>query len=255
MKLTFRVEQVISFNILMLSFLLINNVYAEKLTAVTENLSFLQHKKDGQISGYAVDVINELSNIAGEDIEIQMLPWARALHIAENKPNTLIFSIARTLERENHFIWGGVLLDSPLYIWKLKNQESESNNHYFIKDNDVYGASRMSAGFEYLKMQKVSNIHIVNTQAQTLKLLFNKRVDFIISSEEGINYRLKKLNLDSSLLVKLTSDIKMNQRLYFAFSLGTNPNIIEKYNKAFEVFINTERFLYLKNKWNINIQH
>ena len=225
------------------------NVFANKLTVVTEQLSFFQYQNNGNIEGYAVDIINELSKLADEDIDIQIVPWARAFYIASNQPNVLIFSIAYTQSRDDSFIWAGEIFDEPLYFWKLKNEDASLN--YSIKEDDTYAASRSSVGLEYLKKHKTKNINIVNTQKQSLLLLYSKRVDFIISGERSIEYRAKKLNLDSSKLIRLSSELKMQQKLYFAFSLGTDPNIIEKYKKAYKTLVHTKKLSKIRKKWDV----
>ncbi len=224
-------------------------VHASKLTVVTEELSFLQYWNGNKAEGYAVDIINALSELAEEDIDIQVFPWARAYHIATHQPNVLIFSIARSKSREDNFIWGKALLDEPLYFWALKS--GKNLDFYNLNENDVFAASRSSIGLEYLMKNKMNNISVVNTKTQNLLLLYKKRVDFIISGELSIKHRVEELNFDGSKLVKVPSQVNMSQKLYFAFSLGTEPEIIEKYQKAYERLISSHKLVEIKRKWRI----
>lgn len=50
-----------------------------------------------------------------------MLPWARAYKLAQERPNTLIFSLVRNPEREDQFICIEKF-DSSL-TWMYKNNE------------------------------------------------------------------------------------------------------------------------------------
>lgn len=222
---------------------------ANKLTVVTEELSFLQYWNESKVEGYAVDIMNALSELAEEDIDIQIFPWARAYHIATHQPNVIIFSIARSKSREDSFIWGETLLDEPLYFWTLKSDKNLDS--YNMNGNDVFAASRNSIGLEYLTKNKMLNISVVNTKTQNLLLLYKKRVDFIISGELSIKHRVEDLNLDGSMLIKVPSQMNMSQKLYFAFSLGTEPSIIEKYKNAYESLVSSNKFVQIKNKWNI----
>ena len=222
---------------------------ANKLTVVTEELSFFQYYHNGEVEGYAVDVINALSELAKEHVDIQILPWARAFHIATHQPNVMIFSIAHSKNRDKSFIWGDILHNEQLHFWGIKNDNKTSP--YTIKKNDIFAASRNSVGLEYLKGNEFKHINIVNTQTQNLLLLYKERVDFIISGEFSIKNRVNKLNLDGAKLIKIPSKITMIQKLYFAFSLGTDPYIIKKYQNAYNTLVGNNKLTEIKKKWGV----
>jgi polar amino acid transport system substrate-binding protein len=73
-------------------------------------------------SPYEVPLMQEAMRRAGRDYHIETMPWARALALAESRPNTLLFSVARVPEREASYIWITDLLRSNYYVWSLRSR-------------------------------------------------------------------------------------------------------------------------------------
>jgi polar amino acid transport system substrate-binding protein len=75
---------------------------------VTENSSWLSTiDAQGNIAGRNTQLVKDILARAGLKADFQVLPWARAYRMAATRPNTLIYSIARTSTRESQFIWLG----------------------------------------------------------------------------------------------------------------------------------------------------
>ena len=105
-----------------------------KQLVVTEILPPYQfYQVNNELSGFSVEVMEEIFKITGDDIDLQVLPWARAYQTALTQPNTLIFSLSRSLAREKLFIWGGKLMKEDIYAWGLKVKFQTPITH--IKQN------------------------------------------------------------------------------------------------------------------------
>ena len=64
---------------------------------------------DGEIEGYATDLVREAAAKANIAIEIRLLPWKRAYHRALTEDGVCVYSAWRTPEREALFKWVGPL--------------------------------------------------------------------------------------------------------------------------------------------------
>ena len=85
---------------------------AQTLTILTEVSPPGQTKAaDGKFGGFAVEVVREIQRRVGNTDYIQEVPWARGHITLQNKPNTILFSVARAAERNPLFQWVGPIGD------------------------------------------------------------------------------------------------------------------------------------------------
>lgn len=82
---------------------------AEPVTLLTEEYApYAWTGRDGKVKGISFDVVAEIFKRAGVASSApRILPWARAISIAERSADTCIYTMARTPERELLFKWIG----------------------------------------------------------------------------------------------------------------------------------------------------
>ena len=93
------------------------------ITAVTEELPPYNMTVDGELTGMGTEVVKAVLEEAGEDVRIRSMPWARAYDSALNNANVLIYSIARTPQREPLFKWVGVIAPTRWFLFSLPGTE------------------------------------------------------------------------------------------------------------------------------------
>jgi polar amino acid transport system substrate-binding protein len=125
-----------------------------KQLVVTEILPPYQlYTENNVLTGFSVEVMAALFRITKDDIDLQVLPWARAYKTALNQPNTLIFSLSRSSSRENLFIWGGKLTTEEVYAWGLKEKfKTPLTNIEQLKKYKMAIANSTST-YQYFKQQ------------------------------------------------------------------------------------------------------
>jgi len=72
---------------------------ASDLLIVTEELPPYNYQEDGVAKGLSTEVVQAVLAETGLEAEIQFYPWARRYIMAQNRTNTLIYSMARIQER------------------------------------------------------------------------------------------------------------------------------------------------------------
>jgi len=227
------------------------SVNAATITVVTEYLEPYQTKNsDGSVGGFSTEVIHELFKITGDQADINVLPWARAYLTAKNKPNVLIYSIARTNFRENMFHWIGEFHKTQLYFWGLKKNFTEEFTLKQLQHLRV-SVSRDSNVAEYLKQQNFSAIYQTIKEEQSLPMLFLDRVDLVIATQLTMKTRAKKLNLDFNKLQRLQELSSLDNSLNAAFNTKTPPDVVDKYKKAFQKLKSNGKLKSIKEKWQI----
>ena len=80
------------------------------LKIYTEDSPPGNYSLNGKPAGMAVEIVREILNRLGEDVDIEIVPWARGYGIALSRPNVALFSTTRLPQREKLFKWVG-----PLY--------------------------------------------------------------------------------------------------------------------------------------------
>ncbi len=81
-------------------------VAQESIVFTTERYkNFAYLDVDGRKRGAGVDQVEAIAKIAGLSYSIEIMPWARAIALAETQPMHCVFAAARTPEREARFKW------------------------------------------------------------------------------------------------------------------------------------------------------
>src|SRR5690606_32928683 len=125
----------------------------------------------------------------------KVYPWARAYTLAKSSRNTLIFSIARSADREKLFQWVGPLAPYQVYLYKLRSRTD-------IDIDDVQQAKLYQVGGEYQDIKQLYlksegfredwNIELERTVELNLRKLFAGRIDLLPMSETSLPYVLRK---------------------------------------------------------------
>lgn len=233
-------------------YLLPTYAQADEIKVVTEYLSPYQIKnKDGSLGGFSTDVVNALFKEANKKPKIIVMPWARAFEVAKSEKNVMIFSIARTKERNNQFHWLGSLTKDKLYFWGLKdNFLKPINNIEYLKEYKV-ATSRNSNVDKYLTNLKFNNIYRLFKENQNILMLYNHRADLIVSTESTLKNKSKILGIDFNQAVKVSEIIDLSNDLNIAINLHSDPELILKFQQAYSEIKSQGIIEALKQKWQI----
>jgi polar amino acid transport system substrate-binding protein len=225
---------------------------SQEIEVVTELLEPYQIKNpDGSLGGFSTDVLEALFKITKDKANIQVMPWARAYEIALHKPHILIYSIAHTKDRDKKFHWIGDIKEERLYFWGLKKHYDKSDYEISALKNFKIAVSRSSNSAQYLIAQKFSNIYQLANERQNMNMLFIDRVDLILATQITIETRAKNLGFDFNELQRLNEVAALNNTLSIAFSMGTSPLLIQKYQAAFQQLVANGELAKIKEKWKL----
>lgn len=164
--------------------------YAHAITAVTEELPPYNMTVDGELTGMGTEVVKAVLEEAGEDVRIRSMPWARAYDIALNNENVLIYSIARTPQREPLFKWVGVIAPTRWFLFSLPGTEFDLKT---LDDARQYQIATVKAdvGEQYLIDKGFAvgrNLQSSNKYEHNYQKLKAGRVDLWISNELNAHY-------------------------------------------------------------------
>ncbi|MDC8831800.1 substrate-binding periplasmic protein [Alteromonas gilva] len=98
---------------------------APQLLIYTENSPPYQFVSDDKVQGLATQKVQEIVKRAGFTATFTVYPWARALRQVEQSPKGLIYSIAKTPERDQQFVWIAPVAAFELGVLSLKSASPE----------------------------------------------------------------------------------------------------------------------------------
>ncbi len=203
---------------------------------MTENLPPFNFMKDGQVVGIATEVVQAIFHQAGCPIAqgtIQMYPWTRAYYEVQHFPNTALYSMARTAERENLFKWVGPISDVTIGVIAKKNRRIKITD---IEDFKPYRIGTVRDGApEQLLVKAGVNIEQMNRLAfpeMNIKKLQTDRIDLFVFNVQTTRYLMLTLGIDPEDYETVFSLKKVD--LYIGLYKGTNETLITALQAALD---------------------
>ncbi|WCE32418.1 substrate-binding periplasmic protein [Vibrio sp. SCSIO 43137] len=173
--------------------LLITSVLsATELTFYTEESPPFQVAGNSQrMSGISVEILELALNETPYTANYKILPWARAIDQLEKTPNSFLFSMIRTPQRENQYIWVGKLFAIEIHLWALKKNPHISISD--VKDFQRYSIGALYKNIEHDYFRSIGledNLDLGYSPLKLTQKLFRNRVDIIPSNEHILKYQL-----------------------------------------------------------------
>ncbi|MFD1747100.1 substrate-binding periplasmic protein [Rhizobium helianthi] len=155
---------------------------------------------DGRADGAGVEIVRRIMRDlnTGTNYRIELMPWARAIALAETQANHCVFPAARTVDREQRFHWISPILTEENF---LVAREDLNVDFRTLKQALDYTVATQRGDFteRLLKKHGFSRIDVSNTFELSLNKLLAGRVDLMPMFETVFNKlvdegaRLKKV--------------------------------------------------------------
>jgi polar amino acid transport system substrate-binding protein len=141
---------------------------------------------DGNLSGLAVEVVQEIQKRVGNADPIQVVPWTRGYNEVLSDPDVVLFSMGRTEDREPLFHWVGPISEIT-YSFFLK-----ASSRIVIKSLDDakklgrIGVYKDDARDQFLTKAGFTNLDRTTDSATNVRKLMADRLDAFTSSRSGV---------------------------------------------------------------------
>lgn len=230
---------------------------AQKITFVTEDLPPLQiEHQDQKPSGALVELVNLIIEEANIEASIEIYPWARSYELALKQPNTFIFSMLRSEEREESFQWIGSLFTIRSYLASLKSRSDIKVNHIDDAKNYTVGAIRHYLAESYLQKKGFvlnENLYVSNKYPALWQGLYSGRTDLVFTNSIVWQPNIIKAGLDISQINLIHELPDFASELYLAASLSTDKSIIKKVKNSFISIKADGRYDKIMAKWQLTL--
>lgn len=226
----------------------------QAITVVTEELAPYNMTVDGKLTGLGTEVVQAILDEVGEAARIQSMPWARAYDIALNSENVLIYSIARTPQREALFKWVGIIAPARWYLFSLPGTQLSLKSLDEARQYQI-ATVKEDAGEQYLIDKGFAigrNLQSSNRYEHNYEKLKAGRVDLWISDELNAHYLVRQAsgNPDETVVPQLSlRDLGGANGLGMAFSRNTSDEVVERFSQALARIHADGRYDAIAAKW------
>jgi polar amino acid transport system substrate-binding protein len=187
---------------------------------------------DGKITGLDIEIVSEIQRRVGNTDEIQLVPWTRGMKFLDAEPNTILFSMARTKERNDLYQWIGPISETSYGFYTKADSPIVIKNLDDARKVTSIGVYRNDVRDQFLTKEGFTNLERANDNFSNLKKLMAGRVAVIAGTSVGIAVEAQRAGFS-------VKDVKFlyafaRYPIYIAASKKTSADIVASWNAALD---------------------
>lgn len=187
---------------------------------------------DGKPAGMTVEIVTEIQKRVGNTDPIQMVPWARGLRYLDSEPDTVLFSMSRTAQRNPLYQWVGPIAETVFGFYTQAQSKIEINSLEDAKKVESIGVYRDDVRDQFLTKAGFTNLERANDNVLNFKKLMAGRFVMYAGASNGIKSDAERAGFNVA-DVKLAYPFLTTQD-FLAVSKNTDPAVVAKWNAALE---------------------
>ncbi len=231
MKISNSLGMVVAVMILTSLYFFNSRVHAqEQLEILTCECPPLSYENNHRVEGPGADLVRHIQKKLNTHEQISIFPWARAYRTTEEVANTVLFSTAKTPQREDLFKWVGPMAEKKYYFFARMGSKIEINS---IEDAKKYtvGVHLESNNHRFLLAQGFETLQPVVLEEQNLMKLYYGRIDlWYVDSATPMS--LTALHFMKGAVEK--KYFVQNIKLYYAFNKATPDRVVNNWQQALD---------------------
>jgi len=205
-------------------------VIPDDIQFITEDYYPVNFVDNGTLQGISVDLMDLILQKMGSDINkssFKVLPWSEGYNLVKTTPDTVLFTITKTPERENDFLWAGPFFTDRDFIYTNEDVNlSEKSDIAALKiaviKDDRSVTSALNAGADE------NNFVEVSTVEDAIKLVDDGSADAFVYGAYPAQLAIKEYAKDPSKFAQ-TKEIGSFQD-YIAFNPDTPEEFVTAVN-------------------------
>lgn len=224
---------------------------AGTLLGVTENLPPLNYLDNGNPQGFSVELLRLMTAHAGIRLELQVLPWQRAMQVAEASPNSALFSLTRTPERETQFQWVGPIAQRRILLYRLASRSDLALTQLSELGGARIGVVRDSAADRALQAAGlrpgIELEHGLDDATNVRKLLAG-RMDYVALLDWAAAWNLRQLQLPyDTLHAVMEQDV--SKSYWYGLHPDADPSLARRLQAALDAIRRDGRYERLRQRY------
>ncbi len=203
------------------------------LQIITEEFPpFSYADANGQAAGQATDVVNGILTRLNQSAEIGILPWSEGYSRALAGPDVVLYSTARTDEREHLFKWVGSIASFDYMLYAKNGSAPQINSLEAAKKVGKIGVVKDDARYQFLLQNRFDNIVTCETDTECLRDLLAGNTDLWLGSTANAATIAEKAGIDPSSFTEVYP--VRTVQMYIAFSNDTPDTIVQNWQDALD---------------------
>jgi polar amino acid transport system substrate-binding protein len=202
---------------------------------VTELLPPYNFQEDGVVKGASTAVVRAVLERAGLRYTLEVQPWARALDTVLHERNTLIYSIARTEEREKQLVWLGKLCDRRLALFCSRERRDLLGRQLKELPDATFAVIQGDASLDLLKKLGIpaAKLHVMrDARSPTAAAhVLEGRSDFFVSNPLRFEAGVRGTELEGRF--QQHSVLWEGDGYYLAANTASDASIVARVRDAF----------------------
>lgn len=163
--------------------LLAGAAQAESLKLVTEEYPPFSFRENGAIKGISVDQLTRIMKETGTQYSIELMPWARAIGLAEVERATCVFTTVHNEARNARFKWVEPLNKGRTLLVRKAGAPIEPKSIDEAKAFTI-GTQRGDFTADILAKDGFQRVDLAASLDLTMKKLMSGRIDLMPLSEQ-----------------------------------------------------------------------
>lgn len=213
-----------------------------ELAFYTETYPPANYLEGDKITGYAVDILLEASQMVGEPVDSSQLtlqPWARSYRTVLTKKDTVLFSTTRSEHREDLFLWVGPIAGIKVVVLARKDSGIDivspmdmAQYRIGVIRDDIGEQSLLAMGIPRDSMQEALYVTVLAEQ------LMKKRIDLLVYSERAAYWWSRQVGVDPEMFQPVY--VVREGQVFFAFNKKTDPEVVARLQHGLDLLKTTK---------------
>lgn len=221
------------------------------LLGITENLPPLNYLDDSGAQGFSVELLRLMAASAGIRLELQVLPWQRAMQAAEANAHSVLFSLTRTPEREAQFQWVGPIAQRRVLLYKLASRTDLTLAQLNDLGTARIGVVRDSAADRTLQatgLRPGVQLEQGLDDATNVRKLLAGRMEYVALLDWAAAWNLRQLQLPYGTLQPVMEQ-DVTRSYYYGLRLDADPAVVRRLQTALDAIRRDGRYEKLRLRY------
>ena len=223
--------------------------HSEQINFITEKLPPLSYEKDGELTGYNIELIKKVwERMERPPTQIRTQPWPRSIRDLESSTPTCLFPVALTPERRKAYrhVESPALFEAVLITHKADAHNFKTEEQ--IKNAKICAPTAVSF-LDLLKKQGFAekNNDYSTTLVSTISKFMKKRAPLLGGDRINILYNYQKLGGNPADLQVVWHVATVSNG--FIFNDAVSDEFIEEFRRKMEDVRYSTEHIALYNEW------
>ena len=187
---------------------------------------------DGAITGSSTEVIQEILSRRGEKAEISLVSWSDGYQQTLETPNTVLYSAARTAEREPLFSWVGPVGSRDFVIYAKNGSAIRIESLDAARKAGTIGVVKDDARHQFLQENNVVDVATYPDDESCVQALMAGDIALWLGSSAIAAGSIEKAGYTPGEVVALYP-VKTVE-LFIAFNNQTSPDLVAGWQKTLD---------------------